>query len=83
MPRTRLSTKGQLIVPQEVRESLGWVPGTLLDVEVTGDAIIVKRAPDVPRTTIDDLLGCVDYRGPRISIEEMDEAIAKAARKNK
>ena len=80
MPRTRLSTKGQLIVPQEVREHLGWEPGTILEVEIEGDSVVVKRALDVPQATVDDLLGCANYRGPRRSIEDMDQAIAEAAR---
>jgi AbrB family looped-hinge helix DNA binding protein len=83
MPRTRLSTKGQLIVPQELRERLGWEPGTLLEIEIEGDAVVVKRALDVPRTTIKDVLGCANYRGPRRSIEEMEAAIAEAARRNR
>ena len=40
----RISTKGQVTIPQEIREQLGLVPGMELDFEVDGDEIRVRRA---------------------------------------
>jgi AbrB family looped-hinge helix DNA binding protein len=39
----RLSTKGQVTIPQEIREQLGLLPGMELDFEVHGEEIRVRR----------------------------------------
>jgi AbrB family looped-hinge helix DNA binding protein len=42
----RVTSKGQVTIPQSIREQLGIQPGTEVDFEVEGDAIrIVKTAP--------------------------------------
>ncbi|MFL6260684.1 MAG: AbrB/MazE/SpoVT family DNA-binding domain-containing protein [Thermoanaerobaculia bacterium] len=80
---TRLSTKGQLIIPQEIRKRHGWTAGTELLVEDHGDSVILRRAEDLPTTTLDDLVGCVGYKGPALSLEEMDAGIARGARERR
>ena len=37
-----VSTKGQIVIPKEVRESLSLRPGTKIDVKSKGDEIILK-----------------------------------------
>jgi AbrB family looped-hinge helix DNA binding protein len=78
---TRLSTKGQLIIPKEIRERHGWGPGVELAIEDRGDSILLRRAADVPETTLEDLLGCTGYQGPVHSLGEMEAGIAKGARR--
>jgi AbrB family looped-hinge helix DNA binding protein len=80
---TRLSTKGQLIIPQEIRKRHGWTAGTELLVEDHGDSVILRRAEDLPTTTLDDLVGCAGYKGPALSLEEMDAGIARGARERR
>jgi AbrB family looped-hinge helix DNA binding protein len=80
---TRLSTKGQLIIPKEIRERHGWEPGIELEIEDRGDSVLLRRALDVPETTLEDLLGCTGYRGPAHSLEEMEAGIAAGARQNR
>src|SRR6185295_3866311 len=77
---TRLSTKGQLIIPKDVRERHGWTAGVELLVEDRGDSVILRRAVDLPETTVDDLVGCTGYKGPTLSLEEMEDGIARGAR---
>ena len=36
----RLSTKGQLVIPSEIRKTLGLKPGTYFDVRLENDEII-------------------------------------------
>ena len=79
MARTRLSTKGQVIVPREIRDRHGWKPGLILEIDEADDAITLRPVQDVPRTTVDDLVGCVRYRGKAKTLEEMEEAIALGA----
>jgi AbrB family looped-hinge helix DNA binding protein len=80
--RTRLSTKGQLIIPKEVRERLGWTPGIDLLVEDRGDAVVVRRADDFPEISLEDLIGCAGYQGPARTLEEMEAGIAEGARRS-
>ena len=40
---TRLWTKGQLIIPRDVREGLGWRPGTELVVESDGKRLVLRQ----------------------------------------
>ena len=45
----------------------------------SGKEQIVRRAEDLPETTLEDLVGCADYKGPVLSLEEMNAAIAEGA----
>ena len=78
--RTRLSSRGQLVLPKKVRDRLGWAPGTELDVEVNGEAVIVRVRRLRGRTTLDELVGCIPCDGPAVSPAEMDTAVDGAAR---
>jgi AbrB family looped-hinge helix DNA binding protein len=80
----RLSTKGQLVIPKEIRERHGWTPGCRLEVEDRGDAVVIREAVAAPPATrLEDLVGCLGYEGPVVSVEQMDEAIAEGARRQR
>jgi AbrB family looped-hinge helix DNA binding protein len=83
MARTRLSSKGQVIIPKPVRDRHGWSTGVELEVEDRGDAVLLRAARPFPRTTIAQVRGCLKYRGPRITIEQMDEAVRAEARRRR
>jgi AbrB family looped-hinge helix DNA binding protein len=80
---TRLSTKGQLIIPKEIRDRYGWEPGVELEIEDQGDHVVVRRVESLPETSLEDLVGCAGYRGPRRSLEEMEQAIMELARESR
>lgn len=80
MARTRVSTKGQVVLPKEVRDRQGWAAGTELEVEACGDLVVLRPVRAVPRTTLEEVVGCIPYDGPPVSIEEMDAAVEQAAR---
>jgi AbrB family looped-hinge helix DNA binding protein len=52
MARTRLSSKGQVIIPKAVRERHGWQPGVELEVEDRGDVVVLRPVRLFPPTTI-------------------------------
>lgn len=81
MERTRLSTKGQVIIPKSLRDAKGWHAGMPLEVEEMGDSLVLRPLRSFPRTELEQVLGCLDYRGPARTLQEMDEAIADAARR--
>jgi AbrB family looped-hinge helix DNA binding protein len=79
MKTTRLSTKGQLILPKDVRDHHGWTAGTELEVEDRGDAVILREVEGLPESRLEEILGCAGYDGPARTLEEMETAIARGA----
>ena len=80
MATTKISSKGQVIIPKAIRAGRGWTVGQELEVEATEGGVILRAAPQPKKKyTIDDLIGVLKYDGPRISIKEMNFGIARAA----
>ncbi len=49
---TRLTTKGQVVIPKPVRTRLGWKPGAILQVIVSSDDLAVTlRRPHTGRAS--------------------------------
>lgn len=42
MAVTALSTKGQIVIPKEIREALGLRPGAKFIVELEGDRVVLR-----------------------------------------
>lgn len=40
---TQLSTKGQVVIPSDIREALGLAEGDTLQIERVGDLVVIKR----------------------------------------
>lgn len=78
---TTLSTKGQVILPKAIREMLKWEPGTRLAIERTKDGVLLKAEPVFKQTRLEDVIGCANYQGPTVSIEEMNAAIVREAQR--
>lgn len=77
MASATMTSKGQLTVPKEVREDLGLVAGSQVMFIKIGDNHyrLMARTGD-----ISDLAGILHRPdGPRLTIEEMNDAIADAA----
>jgi AbrB family looped-hinge helix DNA binding protein len=81
MAKTRMSSKGQVIIPKAVRDRHGWRPGAELEVEDRGDAVVLRPAKPFPSTTVEEVYGCLKYNGPPLTIEQMDEAVEREARR--
>jgi len=64
----RITSKGQVTIPQDVRERAGLMPGTDVAFEVeAGEVRLVKTAGSGERKTrgqklVDGLRGCGDFR---------------------
>ena len=80
---TRLSTKGQLILPKAIRQARKWSAGTRLTVEDTPSGVLIKAAPLFAPTTIEEVAGSLKWEGPPITIEQMDAAIGEETRKRR
>ncbi|HEV2278111.1 MAG TPA: AbrB/MazE/SpoVT family DNA-binding domain-containing protein [Acidobacteriaceae bacterium] len=77
MPVTRISSKGQVVLPQPIRKRRKWRAGTELIVEETKDGVLLRAARPFPPTTYEEVEGLLQYKGKPKTIEEMDAAIAK------
>lgn len=42
MARTRISAKGQVVLPKKIRDELGWTRGQELEVETAVDGIVLR-----------------------------------------
>ena len=75
METTKLSSRGQLVLPKSILESRGWRPGTELTVEETKEGVLIRPKRRFPPTTIDEVAGILKYTGQPKTLEDMDQAI--------
>ena len=69
-----LTTKGQVTIPQDIRERLGLLPGTAVVFDVVGDSVRIRRAVEQRRgRAVVSQLRAAGRRaaGPRLSTEEI------------
>lgn len=82
METTRVSTKGQIVLPQSIRLSREWGPGTELTVEEAEGGVLLRRKKGVPVTTIDEVFGCLkSSRRSRLTRKDIRAAIDKEVKR--
>ena len=47
----RITSKGQVTIPQDIREAAGMLPGTEVEFFVEGDAVLLIKAAEARRPT--------------------------------
>ena len=72
-----LSVYGDVHIPDNLIQSLGLKPGTELAFERQGDAIIMLPVKTNKVSQVDAGPKILAYTGTTVTLEEMDEAIAK------
>lgn len=77
LPTTRLSTKGQIILPKNIRTSRAWGPGTEFTVEETGDGILLRAAGRFPQTNLAEVVGCLRSKHKSTTLTQMRDAIGR------
>lgn len=83
MTTTTLSSKGQVIIPKEVRDSRAWRAGQKLHVVETPDGILLRPETVFSPKTLDEVAGSLQYLGKAKSLQEMQDAIARRAKKER
>ncbi len=82
MPIAKVTSKGQVTIPKKVRDELKLRPGDKVDFQIDDGA--VRLLPVNLR--VEDVAGMLSHRarpdGP-VSVEEMDEAIARGFREGR
>ena len=77
---TKLSSKGQVVLPKSLRAFHRWKPGTEFIIQDLDEGVLLKPKTGGKSRTWESLIGCASYAGPRKSVTQMDEAVAAAAR---
>jgi len=75
METTKLSPQGQVIIPKSMRDAHHWEAGIELIAIDMGDGILLKPKKPFPETILNEVAGCLKYRGTPKSLEDMDEVI--------
>ena len=83
METTRLSSKGQVIIPQIIRETHQWLPGVEFSVVDTDQGVLLVPLNPFQPTDVEEGLGCTGYQGKKKSLKAMEKGIIKGARKQK
>lgn len=78
---TTVSTKGQVILPKAIRQTLGWRAGTRLVVENRPEGVLLKPQPAFAETRPEEVFGCLAYDGPPKSLADMQAGILAEARR--
>lgn len=85
--KTTLSAKGQVVIPKDVRDSLGLKPGQTLDVIQTGGGVLLKPAVQKSGRSFDEITARIraryTHKGPPVPIEEMNAAVDQMFREQR
>ena len=77
MESTKLSSKGQVIIPKHIRSSYHWETGQELIVIDTGNGILLKPKAPFSKSTLSEVAGSLKYQGAAKTIDGMNAAVAK------
>jgi AbrB family looped-hinge helix DNA binding protein len=77
-PQSKVTAQGQISVPAEIRRKLGIGPGSVLEWDEQGDAVIVRKAG---RYSSEDIHRAIFAKPPRRrSLDELKEGLRRHAR---
>jgi len=77
MNETKLSSKGQVIIPEPLRTAHHWKTGQKLVVVDVGDGVLLKSKTPFEETAINDVASCLSYKGKPKTLDDMESAIMK------
>jgi len=77
MEITRLSSKGQVIIPKALRAAHRWEAGQELIAIDVGDGILLKPKKPFPETTLLQVAGCLHDGGTAKTLEDLDNAVCQ------
>ena len=78
MPKSTLTSKGQITIPKELRDRLGLQPGDVLQFAEDERGRILLAGP----VAVEGALGSLSHRAPRrpVTVERMNAAVRRRAR---
>ncbi|WP_139306372.1 AbrB/MazE/SpoVT family DNA-binding domain-containing protein [Methylomonas sp. LWB] len=70
-----LSSKGQVVIPKEIRDELHWEAGTELTLVSNASGVTLKAAPKKTGRNLSDLIGMLKHDGPALSTEALCQPV--------
>ena len=67
----KLSSKGQVVIPKEIRDQLQWGAGTVLTLVSSASGVTLKAVPEVKQRNLTELIGMLRHHGAPISTEAL------------
>jgi AbrB family looped-hinge helix DNA binding protein len=83
METTKLSSKGQVVLPRSVRAGRKLKPGVIFSVEDVPEGILLRPLKPFAPTTIETAFGCLRYAGKAKTVEDMHRAVLAEARRRR
>lgn len=80
METTKLSSKGQVILPKSIRVAHNWDAGIEFAVEDTPDGVLLRPLKPFTPTRLKDVYGCAAYTGKAKSLADLDAGIKAAVK---
>jgi AbrB family looped-hinge helix DNA binding protein len=80
METTRLSSKGQLVLPKSIRDADDWREGTEFLVERVAEGVLLRPLRPVPSTRLEDVIGSAAYRGAPRTAAQIQSAIEQGVK---
>lgn len=68
---TTLSSKGQVVIPKEIRDELNWHAGTQLTLVSSASGVMLKAAPSKTGRKLADLIGLLQHTGTPLDTEAL------------
>jgi AbrB family looped-hinge helix DNA binding protein len=78
---TRMSTKGQVVLPKALRQRRGWGAGVEFVIEERPEGVLLRASAAPKYTRIEDVAGCLGPAKRHVTIEEMNESPGRYVRK--
>lgn len=80
METTKLSSKGQVIIPKPLRTAHHWDTGQELVAIDVGDGVLLKPKSPFAEKEIDEVASCLKYSGKAKTLDDMAAAIARGVK---
>lgn len=80
METTKLSSKGQIIIPKWLRDAYRWEAGLEFVVIDTGEGILLRPSRPFEPATLDEVAGSLPSSGKSRTVEEMAADLQRGIR---
>jgi AbrB family looped-hinge helix DNA binding protein len=83
--KTTMSAKGQVVIPKDVRDAMGFLPGQQLEVIRSGDGVFLRPVHKKSGRTADEIFARIreiapPWKGPPLTDEDMKAAVDRMFR---